>query len=177
MILDDNDLVIIQTPIKANQLKLNKSPCIRCCHKMNKLLSDLKFYSGALQLFVSIFVLSLIGLNVHLVYGSCSSNNGAFHSRLKKCNYSIMFFTLFINNFLTGVFYLYDSYQYRSEGYRPNSYFLMFMIWSGGWMFFWPLFVLKKFKSFSEYKLSSIIMTFLSITGPIFYEFSNSIFR
>jgi hypothetical protein len=177
LILDDNDLVIIQTPIKANQLKLDKTICLSCSHQLNKVFHDLKLYSITLQSLIMMFIFGIIAINFYLVYRNCGeidSKNEYFC--LKKCNISIMTFSLMIICALTGPIFYYDNYQFEHGGYRPKSFFLMFLIWSGGWIVVWPIFLYLKNQTFNDYKISTFIVSLLSVTGPAFYLVINSLF-
>lgn len=168
LILDDNDLVIIQTATKANQLKLQeKSFCIRCGHRLEKIFSDLRMYANALQLLIAFFISGLILLNLYLISSNCS-NNGSYFC-VKRCNYSIMLLILVFINFITYVIFYYDNRQSEQGGFRPNNWLLMFLIWAGGWLVVWPLFFSYKNKSQMDYKRSSILMTFFSVTGPFLF--------
>ena len=177
LILDDNDLVIIQTPIKANQLKLDKAICSSCRNQLNKVFSDLRLYARALQSLITLFILGLIAINIFLAYCNCDEKlSKTEYFCLKKCNLSIMAVSFMIVNILTALVFNYDNYQFKQGGYRPNSFFLMFLVWSGGWIILWPIFISKKNQTFIDYKISSFIMSLLSITGPAFYLVIRSLF-
>jgi len=170
MILDDNDLVIIQTPIKAEQLKLDKRICMSCSQQLNKVFADLKFYSSVLQSLITLFIIGLISMNVYLAYCNCEEKSQENkYLCLKKCNITIMFLTFLIVNVLAGLLFYYDNYQFKHGGYRPKSAFLMFLIWSGGWIVVWPIFLSLKSQAFSDYKIYSLIASILSVTGPALY--------
>lgn len=137
---------------------------------------EAQLFGTILQWFIVIFLSTLILFNVYLLFRLCNSNK--IISKLAASSYCIscikgfIILSIIFVNILTAVLFAYDMHQAKVGGYRLLEWFLIFLMWSGGWICAWIILLLfnyKRNKKRSLFKGVALAFTLNSITTPIFY--------
>lgn len=173
IVIDESDVIIV-SPIRANNLKL--SQVCTDCKQSSSIKRDCDLYAGIIQFCLTSFVSGLIYTNYYVINKHFRQCNHCEHYILEKCHFTLILSTILLINLLTGILLAYDLFQFKRAGKRLSSWFVAFLMWSGGWIVVYILLFVSKLTDKTKCLVIKygFLITLFSFTSPAFYFISKS---
>jgi uncharacterized membrane protein YsdA (DUF1294 family) len=146
------------------------------CAKTQVTHHDVNLFGLIVQILILIIVVTLVSSNIYSILAYC---NGPWQQRdpstcrcaLNSCHYGFSLLSFMFINLIGITLFAYDRYQMNNHGYRVKNWFLLVIIWCGGWVSAWPLMIILKYKRHGEdgywFWRLAFVFTILSVTGPV----------
>lgn len=140
--------------------------------------SDAELLGSLVQIVILMVLLVIEITDLFFIYQNCNNSNNwsVFFTKkrckLSNCHVSIIVLMIFVINLITAASLIYDKKQANTMGFRLKEWYIILIMFLGGWITAWSLMLTQHgiYKNSNLlFKRSAIAASVLSMSGPFLF--------
>lgn len=177
-----NAPLVFITPIRANQIRINRVDCVECSQSLSKIRADATLYLNLIQFVISVAVVALVASSLAICLPqleSCLLSQDLLRSFIQqevKCEcideQSSLAGSIVLINLISLVLMIYDTNQSRRGSVRLSNWLIHVLAWSGAWPLISLFMLVFKYRQgVISYKHTLLLGLLSPICGPLPFIF------